>query len=315
MSNPVARQSMGMLRCAFEALMRLGRGLGERALPQWAAMAAMASIVAWSAAAVGSTAAARQHESQGGVTGPAFEVASVKLHSVVNGGRAGRDLGANMTRIWRTPGRVTIQAMTALELIELSYGIASGDRIEGKPDWLSQLAFDVIATTSSPSTTAQQNAMLQALLVERFGLKVHRGARPGQVYSLLRGQKVSLIEAKQSEDFEVSRFLPRLIVNNDGSTDIAYSAKHVSVPELADWLSSVLGAPVSDNTGIKGVFDINLLVPGAPARAPGEPETFHRLNPHEFVTAVRSQLGLRLLVQQGPVGTLVIDSIHKPTPN
>jgi uncharacterized protein (TIGR03435 family) len=76
-----------------------------------------------------------------------------------------------------------------------------------------------------------------------------------------------------------------------------------------------LGAPVSDNTELKGVFDINLLIPSAPPRAPGEPDTFHRLNPHDFVAAVRSQLGLSLVAQRGFVETLVIDQIHKPTPN
>ena len=74
--------------------------------------------------------------------------------------------------------------------------------------------------------------------------------------------------------------------------------------------------PVIDKTGLTGNYDFTLtFLPELP------PEFDKSKLPPEFLDrpvifdAVRSQLGLKLEPQKGPVVYYVIDSVEKPAPN
>jgi uncharacterized protein (TIGR03435 family) len=83
-------------------------------------------------------------------------------------------------------------------------------------------------------------------------------------------------------------------------------------------LSQQLGRPVIDKTGLSGLYDIDLhwtpdqmprnLPPGIqlPPVDPNGPSIF---------TAVQEQLGLRLESTTGPVDSLVIERVEKPSEN
>jgi uncharacterized protein (TIGR03435 family) len=58
-------------------------------------------------------------------------------------------------------------------------------QIDGGPDWLGQDYFAIDARADGDATPAEFNEMLRTLLAERFGLRVHRENRPGQVHSLV----------------------------------------------------------------------------------------------------------------------------------
>jgi uncharacterized protein (TIGR03435 family) len=88
--------------------------------------------------------------------------------------------------------------------------------------------------------------------------------------------------------------------------------------EFARFLSNLTGVPVSDQTGRSGVFDISLRVSGndgmnggskelsRPEQDPGTPSIF---------TALREQLGLKLVPAKGDAESLVIDSVKRPSDN
>ena len=52
------------------------------------------------------------------------------------------------------------------------------------PDWLGHGRFDLAATIPADGSVMQVPAMLQALLVDRFHMKMHRESRPSPVYAL-----------------------------------------------------------------------------------------------------------------------------------
>jgi uncharacterized protein (TIGR03435 family) len=242
----------------------------------------------------------------------AFDAASVKRHPPASGrGRGGR---GSQPGIVSDPGRLTMTAVSAGELIEYAFDITSPDRILGRPEWLYQAAYDVVASTSSPATRAQQKLMLQTLLADRFGLVWRREARPGPVYALVPGKAVKLTAVQDSGDPQVPWFTPRLVVHEDRSTETVYSATGASMADLARWLSSQLSRPVLDKTGIGGQFDIRLSVPGPTVNAPGEHATYWT-DDRDFISAVQSQLGLRVDPRSGLVEKLVIEHISMPTGN
>jgi uncharacterized protein (TIGR03435 family) len=88
---------------------------------------------------------------------------------------------------------------------------------------------------------------------------------------------------------------------------------------LTDALSQLLGRVVLDRTGLTGRYDLTLKwlpgedrgpMVGGPLGDAAPPEA----RPSIF-TALQEQLGLRLESQKGPVETLVIDHVEKPSAN
>ena len=77
---------------------------------------------------------------------------------------------------------------------------------------------------------------------------------------------------------------------------------------LAFCLSDVLRRTVVDKTGLSGNFDITLK--WTPDDQQGKPDA----GPTLF-TALAEQLGLKLDVAKGPVNTLVVDHVEKPSEN
>jgi uncharacterized protein (TIGR03435 family) len=61
-------------------------------------------------------------------------------------------------------------------------------QILGAPAWLSLERFEIQATTGNHSGTDQVRLMVQRLLADRFGLKVHREIRQTPVYALVVGK-------------------------------------------------------------------------------------------------------------------------------
>ena len=79
---------------------------------------------------------------------------------------------------------------------------------------------------------------------------------------------------------------------------------------LASRLSAIVGAPVTDRTGLNGIFDAQLeWTPIESARSTSATE------PVSLFAAIQEQLGLKLERGRGPIKVLVIDSVERPTPN
>lgn len=126
-------------------------------------------------------------------------------------------------------------------------------------------------------------AMLRALLAERFKLSAHTVTRAAPSYALLVGKAGSkLAPPRNSNLFNTQRDLAGI-----------HWRQNMSLPNLAQAISNQLQSPVTDETGLTGVFWIALDFapesllsgPGTSARAPAVD-----LAPPLFV-AVQEQMG------------------------
>src|SRR6185369_2324682 len=97
----------------------------------------------------------------------------------------------------RRSGHRVVTTGSSLEfLISWAYDLHS-DLIYSKPGWLDSTRFDVVAAAPEDQPARLQERM-QALLVERFKLAVHRETRELPLYALVvakGGHKLQLSEA------------------------------------------------------------------------------------------------------------------------
>jgi uncharacterized protein (TIGR03435 family) len=241
-----------------------------------------------------------------------------------------------------SPGRLRIDCDVLADanhtgLIQAAYNrYASGKLtsmrvipIEGGPDWIHSEPYEINARADGqPSILMMEGPMMQAILEDRFKLKLHRETRQGAVYELTLGKGASKLKPLQDGScipmvigaplpLPEGQHLCRSVVSRRGSVDLAGG----TLSELADSLARVLNRPVIDKTGITGYFEIHLAFtpddfaatrpvmadPGAPAAAAAD-------NPRIF-QAIQEQLGLKLVPAKGPVDVLVIDHIERPSGN
>jgi len=83
-------------------------------------------------------------------------------------------------------GKYELRRATMVDLIRTAYGVEA-DKVVGGPHWLEMDRFDIIAKTPSPTTPDTVKPMLQALLVERFGLVARQEIKPVPGHALTKG--------------------------------------------------------------------------------------------------------------------------------
>jgi uncharacterized protein (TIGR03435 family) len=284
--------------------------------------------------------------------GPKFEVASIKLD---NNAFGFADIGlallpacsANVRAVVTHGGirmcgplRLIIQGAYKREHENL---IAAEAR--GGPSWLDSDIYEIVAKTEgNPSIFQMAGPMLQALLEERFQLKVHRDQKEVPVYFLKvakdgpefqpakKGSCVTLDPGNPSQLTSPGKPGARICgwARFDGRSLEMYS---VTMADFAGQISRYFDRRLIDNTGLTGVFDIHMdLVPeDSPSPEPtdaapppvGDPmadlRAMMRGQQQRYggviVPALRNQLGLTVESGKGPGDALVIDHIERPSPN
>ena len=170
-----------------------------------------------------------------------------------------------------------------------------------RTSWTSSAHFDIVAKAEGDAapTKNQMRQMIQALLADRFQLKVHRERKELPVFALVVGKN----GPKLSEP-DPSKPGMRTMGN---ATGLHITAWQSTMQQLADQLSNTAGRPVLDKTGLTGTYAWKLdFSPDVAAPDSGIPT---------MSTAVQDQLGLRLEAQKAPIEILVIDSAEKPSAN
>jgi len=223
-----------------------------------------------------------------------FEVATIKP--------SGADSGP--TSIRRLPGGRFVTSNTPLPmLIAWAYGVDDG-RLFGVPKGLDGAGFDVVATSESEPAQGQTQLMMRALLAERFKLAVHQETRELTAYEMVNdtgGPKVHVVEARNPPD-------PNPFAMSSAGR---LTGTRVTADMLVKVLSNQLGRPVKNATGFASAFDFTLQwTPDTASPGADDPQ-----RPSLF-TAVREQLGFRLVAKKMPVDVIVIDHVERtPTAN
>jgi uncharacterized protein (TIGR03435 family) len=160
--------------------------------------------------------------------------------------------------------------------------------------------------------------MVQSLLAERFELKVSQSSKELPIYALVvtkNGLKLSQTADPQPGPGAGTRSTTRLQPGE-------LTARGMPMSALAERLSREVGRQVVDKTGLQGGYDFTLhWTPELQTRPLGAgdgsqgPATSPDATGPSIFTAIQEQLGLKLESQKGPVGTIVIDRIEKPSAN
>ena len=231
-----------------------------------------------------------------------FDVASIRLNTT----------GGNTSQRALPNGTLTLTNNTARNIIRTAYGL-QGSQVVGGPAWLDNERFDVVAKAAAPFNQSDGQAMLRALLAERFGLVAHLEARDMPVF-LMRVADSAKAPGRRLRPSTVDCVKQPICVLNVQFAAGSITGIGVSMPQLARNLMGALGRTVVDETGFAGTYDMELgfapdpdqSVPGAPA-APVDPDA------PSLVTALQEQLGLKLEPGRAPVQMLVIDRVERPT--
>ncbi|HEY4088118.1 MAG TPA: TIGR03435 family protein [Bryobacteraceae bacterium] len=196
------------------------------------------------------------------------------------------------------------------------------------PEWVKTDRFDIEATAPLHATKDQYRLMMQGLLAERFGLKLHFEqkempvlamvlAKPGKPGPSLtpHAQGQACDETPKPETFPKECYSYSAEPNKDGAW--LYGSRATSMDQIGKFVGSSAGATgeigrrVVDQTGLTGLWDFTLKAP-PPAQA--SPQDAASAGP-TMLEAVQDQLGVRLKPARAVVSVLVVDHVERPGEN
>jgi len=246
---------------------------------------------------------------------PVFDVVSIRPNKSVSGGM----------RISFQDESFTAANLTLRNFLINSYDVKE-DLISGLPDWARSAHFDIDAKVVNPDmdqmeklTREQRRQMLLKVLQDRFHLQAHLETKILPVYELIvaKGGPKFTGDGAAAADIHAaaakSGFTAGGMLVNDGEL-----VGHIMpVSSLAYSLSGEVGRTVIDKTGLTGNYDFELKwTPEAEAgTSVDNGQTGPQSTASSIFTAVQEQLGLKLQPAKGPVETLVVDHVEKPSPN
>jgi len=217
---------------------------------------------------------------------PEFDVVSVKPGDPSFPGSGGH----------LTPGGLEMRNATLKNLLLYAYRL-NEYQIDGGPKWLDSARFDIDAKLPAGAPASQMPLMMQAMLADRFKLRFHRETKVRPEYALVVAKGGPKLQAAAEDEHPSTSQGDRLL---KGSA--------LPVSTLARMLISVVGAPVLDQTGLTGKYDVDLKF--APLV-----ETTVQDDTLPDIFAALQELGLKLESTKGPVEVLVIDHAEMPTAN
>jgi uncharacterized protein (TIGR03435 family) len=227
----------------------------------------------------------------------------------------------------QSSGKQTWDCVHVKTLINQAYTIFAGGQrnppqypapIERLPAWADSERYTIEAKSqANPGAQIMRGPMLQALLEDRFALKIRREIRKARVYRMTAANGGSKLlpfqggctpydlvhipasasaiqnpcpESRQSKGPKVTVDIPGL--------DLDSFAFYIGMTTGSD-------GPVSNQTGLAGIFHFHLEF--SPNAKPGDPAYAAAV-----FTAIEEQLGLRVEAGTGPRKFLVVDQIETP---
>ena len=233
---------------------------------------------------------------------PAFEAASVKRNTS----------GETRMRFETPPGRLTAVNVPLRFAIRQAWRVPES-RIIGGPSWLGTDRFDITATAPGVTAGGDIRILLRGLLADRFALVIRPETREMPVYALtaardgrfgpnLRPSKADC--TGKTATMAGGRVQCGILVSQ---SPVAASLRGggATLTEFVRLFGDFLDRPLVDESGLGGLFDLELEFATTPASA----------NPDLTVvfTAVQEQMGLRLEPKRAAVEVLVIDSVSPPS--
>jgi uncharacterized protein (TIGR03435 family) len=188
-------------------------------------------------------------------------------------------------------------------------------QISGGPKWLDADKFDVNAKATGSATWPETRMMIQDLLATRFKLSLTRESRTIPAYALVigkNGPKLAPPTDPGCQPPPLGACSGLRIANRK-----VLSGVNVSTAQLARVLTTFMGRPVIDETGLTSIFDFEMdFVLDLPSQQPqGVDDGAAQSGGPSIFTSLQEQLGLKLVPQKDPLEILVVSYGEQPTPN
>jgi uncharacterized protein (TIGR03435 family) len=265
----------------------------------------------------------------------AFEVASVKASTApdwAQGVRSTQSGGPGTS----DPGRWTCDHMALDTLLLTAYKLQAFQL--SAPAWMQTEYYAITAKVPAGATRDDFRVMLQNLLTERFQMKLRRESKEVAGYELVvakDGPKLRESAPLKEGEPEVPpppATRPRITLGEDGYPvvppglnlvmTLGFRARAQAVRQtidgLAQFVSSLVGRPVANATGLTGKYDYSIFYiydgPGAPpmptrGAAPMSPAA-DPSGPTVF-RAIQEQLGLKLEPKKIAVDFLTVERAER----
>lgn len=225
-------------------------------------------------------------------------------------------------------GGLRVTGATLRTLLAYTYNVRDF-QITGGPVWITSDRYDIVAKPEHSTgadnlsdalrqLTAEQRKIyneqmgqrMQALLMDRFHLAIHRETKEQPMYAMVIGKSGSKLQAS-----------PEGVTGRVRMGRGEISGEGAQLQVFAATLANVVGRPVIDKTGLSGNFNFKLNWtpdPGTGLGPPGPPpgaDAAPASDGPSIFTALQEQLGLRLESDKGPVEMIVIDRVERPSEN
>ena len=247
---------------------------------------------------------------------PTYDVVSIKQNKSGDGGKSMSAVSASFKGT----------NLTIVDLVMNSYDLTSDDLIYGLPGWTRSAHFDIYAKIVNPDmkqidnlTDEQREAMILAILKDRFHFQAHLETKTLPVYDLVVAKGGAKFTGGNGPDAVTAAALAKRNITVGGMVTYngEITAGAMPLSSLVFNLTGVVGRTVVDKTGLTGKYNFELKwTPehGVQASADNGQADAENSAPSIF-TALQEQLGLKLQSSKGPVETLVVDHIEMPSEN
>jgi uncharacterized protein (TIGR03435 family) len=271
-----------------------------------------------------------------------FEVASVRPNK--SGGKSSMNVDPLPgDHFVPTGGLYSAKNIVLIQYIAFAYKLTLNQlqSVVSQVPWVANEQFDIEARAGGDPTKDQYRMMMQSLLADRFKMTVHYEtrqipvfglvlAKPGKLGSHLRlhqandpicsGPPVEPVRGIYPADAEG---FPEACGNIEsmepsGPARFREGGRDLTMAKIASSNMGVLGGvgrPMLDQTDIKGTVDFSLEWAKTAANVTNSQEFHPDEDAPSFIEALREQLGLKLVPQNGPSEIFVVDHIEHPSLN
>jgi uncharacterized protein (TIGR03435 family) len=262
---------------------------------------------------------------------PKFEVTSVKPNKspdlskgLVQFLPGGRFVATNIPLI-----RVIAVAWN-LSLQSQRLTLASGVRM---PDDIYDIEATAEKGTFPPGLTTEarlfrMRLMVQALLENRFKLRIRRESREQPVYALVVGKGGPKLENSKFQDQDCGDTSSKWLSNPachflDGGQDGGLHGASVTIANVIEYVQDFTDQPLFDKTGLTGFYNIQtegwapmrVTPPGPDGAPPQRGDATVNNSDRQTLFDMFEKLGLRMESQRAVIDMFVIDHVERPTEN
>jgi len=238
----------------------------------------------------------------------AFDVATIKPADPDSRGRYIR---------MQSVDRFYAKGFTLQALVAAAYSL-SPRAISGGEPWTDSDRYDILASTPGgvQPNLDEQMAMLRKLLTDRFQFTFHRESKELPVFAITVAKGGSKLKPSTARPGTLPELINTIFPEEKGGVHVELPARNATIAQFAAMMQrTVLDRAVVDETGLSGTYDFDLEWTPDESQFNGNlPRSVEPTKPSLFA-AMQEQLGLRLEAARGPVQTIVIDRVARPSQN